>query len=141
MDTSHSHLHELDRLVQAGERSMRELDQAMRDLRQLSGEGESRSGSVTARVDADSKLVDVRIAPRAMRLGSDELSREVVEAVRAAQDAHQRQAQDLLGFTPAGDENLLATFQRDLTEIQDAYAAETADRIDRLRRTQRAWND
>lgn len=140
MDSSDPRLDELDRLVQASERTMRELEQATRELRQVTGSGESRDGTVSAQVDADSKLVEVRITHRAMRLEPEELGRDVVEAVRAAQEDHERQARELLGLMPAG-EDLLGTFKRDLDELQDAYARETGERLEGMRRTQRAWED
>ncbi|MEU4228852.1 YbaB/EbfC family nucleoid-associated protein [Nonomuraea sp. NPDC026600] len=140
MDSSDPRLDELDRLVQASERTMRELEEATRELRQVTGSGESRDGTVSARVDADSKLVEVRITHRAMRLEPEELGRDVVEAVRAAQEDHERQARELLGL-PLGDEDPLGTFKRDLDELQDAYARETGERLEGMRRTQRAWED
>ncbi|HUR07372.1 MAG TPA: YbaB/EbfC family nucleoid-associated protein [Nonomuraea sp.] len=140
MDSSDPRLDELDRLVQASERTMRELEQATRELRQVTGSGESRDGTVSAQVDADSKLVEVRITHRAMRLEPEELGRDVVEAVRAAQEDHERQARELLGLLPVG-EDPLGTFKRDLDELQDAYARETGERLEGMRRTQRAWED
>ncbi|MFD1542279.1 YbaB/EbfC family nucleoid-associated protein [Nonomuraea guangzhouensis] len=140
MDSSDPRLDELDRLVQASERTMRELEEATRELRQLTGSGESRGGTVSARVDADSKLVEVRITHRAMRLEPEELGHDVVEAVRAAQEDHERQARELLGLQPVG-EDLLGTFKRDLDELQDAYARETGERLEGMRRTQRSWED
>src|ERR1044072_4815877 len=142
MDSSDPRLVELDRLVQASERTMRELEQATRELRQLSGSGESRGGTVSARVDAHSRLVDVQITHPAMRLDPEELGRDVVEAVRAAQEDHERRARDLLGLgTVPGEQDLLGTFKRDLDELQDAYARETGERLEGMRRTQRAWED
>jgi len=140
MDSSDPRLDELDRLVRASEQTMRQLEQATRELRQVTGSGESRGGTVTARVDADSRLVDVQITHRAMRLEPDELGRDVVEAVRAAQEDHERQARELLGMLP-GDEDPLGTFKRDLDELQDSYARETSERLEGMRRTQRAWED
>jgi DNA-binding protein YbaB len=137
MDSSDP-LEELDQLVRASERTMRALEQATHELRQVTGAGESRGGTVTARVDADSRLVDVKITHRAMRLDPEELGRDVVEAVRAAQEDHERQSRELLGVMPAG-EDLLGAFKRDLDDVQDAYARETGERIDEMRRTQRRW--
>ncbi|MFI7130776.1 YbaB/EbfC family nucleoid-associated protein [Nonomuraea sp. NPDC050153] len=136
MDADDTQLSELDTLVQESERSMRELGQAMQDLRRLSGSGDSGSGVVSARVTADSRLVELVISPRAMKLGNHELSREVIEAVTAAQVDHERQAQALLSFLPDG-ESLLDAFQRDLTEVQNAYTAETHGRLDRMRQSRR----
>ncbi|MFB4267874.1 YbaB/EbfC family nucleoid-associated protein [Nonomuraea sp. GTA35] len=136
MDAEETQLAELDKLVQESERSMRELGQAMQDLRQLTGAGENRTGVVSARVDADGKLVELSISPRAMKLGSADLSREVLEAVAAAQLDQERQAKALVAFLPDG-EGLLDAFQRDLAELKNAYTAETNERLDRMRRSRR----
>ncbi|MFC4120075.1 YbaB/EbfC family nucleoid-associated protein [Nonomuraea zeae] len=140
MDADDTRLTELDKFVQASERSMRELGQAMQGLRRLSGAGESATGAVSARVDADSRLVDLAISPRAMKLGSHDLSREVIEAVAAAQLDHERQAKALIAFLPDGD-GLLDAFQRDLTEVQDTYTAETHERLDRMRHARSRLRD
>lgn len=147
MEFSDPRLDALERMVKESERSMRELMEAMRELQNIEGQGESRSGAVSAQVNAEGRLADVRIGARAMRLGSDELAKEVLEAVRAAQDDHERQAREitnhastfddkLLGaFKP--DEGLLGAFKRDLEEIQESYARESGERLENMRRRQR----
>lgn len=132
---------ELDRLVRESERSMRELELAMRDLRGLTGQGENRAGTVSARVDADSRPVEVRISARAMRLDPEELGREVVAAVRAAQEDHERQTQERLAGVATPDESLLSTFKRDLEELQDSYSREWDERLDDMRRGRRGRED
>jgi DNA-binding protein YbaB len=140
MDADEARLKELDKFVHESERSMRELAQAMDGLRQLTGTGESRTRVVSAQVDADGRLAELDISARAMKLGNRELSREVIEAVTAAQLDLERQAKALTAFVPDQD-GLLETFQRDLAEVQDSYTAETHERLDRMRQAQRRRQD
>ncbi|MEV0197616.1 YbaB/EbfC family nucleoid-associated protein [Nonomuraea sp. NPDC050691] len=135
MDFTDPRLADLDRIIRDGERSMRELEQAMQAMSRLTGTGENRAGTVTARVDSASRPTEVRISHRAMRLDPDELGQHVVEAVRAAQEDHERQVQELMGgSTPTPDASMLGTFKRDLEEMQDSFSREMGERMDGLRR-------
>ena len=69
-----------------------------------------------------------------MRLDAEELGREVVAAVRAAQEDHERRTQERLASVATPDESVLSTFKRDLEELQDSYAREWDERIDGMRR-------
>ncbi|WP_326825247.1 YbaB/EbfC family nucleoid-associated protein [Streptosporangium sp. NBC_01756] len=126
-------LDELDQVVQGSERSLRDLAAAMTGLGEVTGSGESRSGLVSARVGADGRVTDVAIASRGMRLDSDALSKEVLEAVQAAQDAQGRQARELVS-SPLGGEDAVRTIQRQFEEIQESFAAEMGERISRWER-------
>ncbi|MEV1244235.1 hypothetical protein AB0L53_36055 [Nonomuraea sp. NPDC052129] len=53
---------------------------------------------VTAEVGEDGLLAALHIDPRAMRLGSTELARRVVEVVRAAQRGHEQPPRDSPGL-------------------------------------------
>ncbi|NUW40947.1 YbaB/EbfC family nucleoid-associated protein [Nonomuraea rhodomycinica] len=135
MDSTDPRLGDLDRILRDSERTMRELEQAMQELSRLTGMGESRAGTVTARVDAESRPIEVRISNRAMRLDPDELGQHVVEAVRAAQEDHERRARELMPFSPAApDPSVLGTFRRDLDEMQDSFRREMGERMDDVRR-------
>jgi DNA-binding protein YbaB len=50
------------------------------------GVGEAACGLVSAEVGADGLLADLRLNPRALRLGSAALAEDIVSAVRAAQE-------------------------------------------------------
>ncbi|MEV4161148.1 YbaB/EbfC family nucleoid-associated protein [Nonomuraea dietziae] len=128
---------DLDRVVLDTERQMRDLLDAMKGLSEITGVGESRSGLVTARVDSEGRISDVTLSGRAMRLEGQELSQEVVEAVRAAQEDHERRARASLAG-PLADETSPEAIRRGFEELQDSYARESADRIDRIRRV--AWD-
>ncbi|GAA4233972.1 DNA-binding protein YbaB [Streptosporangium album] len=126
-------LDDLDHVVRDSERSLRDLTAAMAGLGEITGSGESRSGLVSARVGADGRVTGVTIASRGMRLDSDALSREVVEAVQAAQDAHGRQARELAA-PPLGGEDAIQTVQREFEGLQQSFAAEMGERIARWER-------
>lgn len=134
MEHAENLLADLDRLVRDGERTMRHLLTAMDGLGEISGEGESRSGRVSARVDAGGLLDTVTISVRGMRLDAEELADEVVQAVRAAQADHERRGRELL---PPGEEIALRDFQRTLEDLQDSYARESAERVGDL--TRMSW--
>ncbi|GAA2320322.1 hypothetical protein GCM10010149_86510 [Nonomuraea roseoviolacea subsp. roseoviolacea] len=134
MDFTDPRLGDLDRILRDSERTMRELEQAMQEMSRLTGTGENRAGTVTARVDSESRPIEVRISARAMRLDPDELGQHVVEAVRAAQEDHERQARELMAFAPAPDSSALGTFRRDVEEMQDAFRREMGERMDGARR-------
>ncbi|WP_214408840.1 hypothetical protein [Sphaerisporangium fuscum] len=57
-------------------------DQEAEDLR---GQGESAAGQIVAVVGVDGLLEDLRLNPRSLRMGSEELAEHIVSAVRAAQ--------------------------------------------------------
>ncbi|MFG3435858.1 YbaB/EbfC family nucleoid-associated protein [Nonomuraea sp. NPDC047897] len=131
----------LERLVRQSEESVRRLADATAKLEAISGTGRSRSELVSAEVDNGGGIRRVVIDPRAMRLGSEELSEQVCEAVRAAQDDVQRQSLELV-TSAIGDDATRATgdldaLQRELQDIQSSFArsvdASTAavDRISR----------
>ncbi|MFG1704215.1 YbaB/EbfC family nucleoid-associated protein [Nonomuraea sp. M3C6] len=82
------------------------INRARADLDELKGTGESPSGTVTATVAANGRVLDVAIAPRAMRLDSQTLSEEVLAAVAQAGQDVTRRTEELIreglpGFDPA----------------------------------------
>ncbi|MFI6293153.1 YbaB/EbfC family nucleoid-associated protein [Nonomuraea sp. NPDC050790] len=129
--------HDLDNLIRAGEREMRELLQAMEGLKETSGAGESRSGMISAAVGHDGRIRTLKIGPRAMRLESAELAEQVIEAVTAAQDDLDRATRALLppGENGENGENVdPAAIMRRFEEIQDDLARENGERIGRIQR-------
>ncbi|MCG5220526.1 YbaB/EbfC family nucleoid-associated protein [Streptosporangium sp. KLBMP 9127] len=76
---------ELDRMLSAlGEQTAR-FEKVGRDLAETRGTGEAAGGQVVVEVCADGSLKDLRIDPRAMRLGSAALAEAILGAARAAQ--------------------------------------------------------
>ncbi|MEV4894222.1 YbaB/EbfC family nucleoid-associated protein [Nonomuraea sp. NPDC055795] len=123
--------HDLDDLVRASERGMRELLDAMEGLKEASGAGESRSGMINAMVGPNGRISKLKIEARAMRLDSAELAEQVVEAVTAAQDDLDRATRALL---PPGENADPADIMRQFEDLQDGFARESDDRVDRLQR-------
>ncbi|MEV4392059.1 YbaB/EbfC family nucleoid-associated protein [Nonomuraea sp. NPDC049607] len=122
---------DLDRVISESERSVRNLAGMLDELSLVTGQGESRSGAVTARVDADGRLEDLRLAPRASRLELDELTEEIVQAVRAAQDDQSRRLRDVI--PPASFGGLSAeAVTRQFQDLQDGLSRELNDRFDAL---------
>ncbi|MFI6178673.1 YbaB/EbfC family nucleoid-associated protein [Nonomuraea sp. NPDC051191] len=122
---------DLDRVISESERSVRNLAGMLDELSLVTGQGESRSGAVTARVDADGRLEDLRLAPRASRLELDELTEEIVQAVRAAQDDQSRRLRDVI--PPASFGGLSAeAVTRQFQDLQDGLSRELNDRFEAL---------
>jgi hypothetical protein len=128
MDPSDFHPDDLDRVLTESERSLRQLNQAMDEAGTVTGEGESRSGAVTARVDADGRLHDLRLAARASRMELDELTGEIVHAVRAAQDDQARKLGDLLPRPSYGGLSA-ESINRQFQDLQDSFSQQMNDRL------------
>ncbi|MFI7639222.1 YbaB/EbfC family nucleoid-associated protein [Nonomuraea sp. NPDC049400] len=64
----------------------RELDDVQAKLAEVDGRGEGAKGLVTVRVGADGRLLDLRLDPRALRLGSHALAAAIMEAANSAAD-------------------------------------------------------
>ncbi|MFI9589414.1 YbaB/EbfC family nucleoid-associated protein [Nonomuraea sp. NPDC052265] len=125
------HPDDLDRVISESERSVRALAGTLDELSLVTGQGESRGGAVTARVDAEGRLDDLRLAPRASRLELDELTEEIVQAVRAAQDDQARRLRDVI--PPASFGGLSAeAVTRQFQDLQDGLSRQMNDRLDAL---------
>jgi DNA-binding protein YbaB len=125
--------HKLDELLRENERTLRDLADAAADLAEFTGRGESRSGLTSAEIGPDGRLRDVRFAARAMRLEAADLSEEVVQAVRQAQDDLERQARERLAV-PMDQEIGLEAVRSQFEELKESFVMETGERNARLRR-------
>ncbi|RVX47345.1 YbaB/EbfC DNA-binding family protein [Nonomuraea polychroma] len=131
MNSSHFHPDDLDRVLQESESSIRALAGALHELGAVTGEGESLSGVVRARVDANGWLDDLRLSARASRMELDELTAEIVQAVRAAQDDQARKALELMpqqSFPGMSFDEVSRQFQ----ELQDDFSRQMSERLDGL---------
>lgn len=69
----------------------REFSDVMAQVGDVTGEAASRDGKISVRVTATGQLTGLRIDPRAMRMGSQELAEAILEASRrATEDAARR---------------------------------------------------
>ncbi|MFB9475206.1 YbaB/EbfC family nucleoid-associated protein [Nonomuraea salmonea] len=75
---------QLDRVMAEFKANSRELSDVMGLVGDVSGEAASPDGKVRVRVTASGQLTGLRIDPRAMRLGSQELAEAILEASRRA---------------------------------------------------------
>ncbi|MEO3886841.1 hypothetical protein [Nonomuraea sp. B5E05] len=128
MDSSDFHPDDLDRMLVESERSLRELTSALDDLREVRGRGESRSGTVIALVGADGRLDDLRLGARASRMELDDLTEEILYAVRAAQDDQARQAVELTPQPSYGGMSAEAVGRR-FQELQDSFSRQMQERM------------
>ncbi|MEU7856843.1 YbaB/EbfC family nucleoid-associated protein [Nonomuraea sp. NPDC049141] len=77
---------ELEKISRQADEAMVKLGEAMRGLRDVTGEATAADGKIKATVEADGLVRDLRLDPRVLRtMGIDELSEAIVAALRAAQ--------------------------------------------------------
>ncbi|GAA3719176.1 hypothetical protein GCM10022224_101280 [Nonomuraea antimicrobica] len=136
MDPSAFQPDDLDRLLRESERSIRELTSAIDELGTVTGQGESRSGTVKATVDARGRLDVLKLGNRASRMDLDELTEEIVEAIRAAQDDQERRATELIPESLSMGISVEA-MQRQFEDLQDSFTRDMHERmanLDEIRR-------
>ncbi|MEQ4715242.1 YbaB/EbfC family nucleoid-associated protein [Nonomuraea sp. B19D2] len=122
---------DLDRVMLEAERSIRKLTDAIDELGAITGEGESRRGTVKARVDANGRLDDLKLGVRASRMELDELTEEIVEAVRAAQDDQQRKATALIPQSLSMGISM-EEIQNQFQDFQDSFSRDMHERLANL---------
>lgn len=100
-------------------------------LTAVRGDGTAADGLVRAGVDGTGELVELVIEPRAMRLASSDLAREIRTAVSAARaEVAARLAESAAAAPPAAGPDL-AALQRLLVEM-DATARQRMDEFTRF---------
>jgi DNA-binding protein YbaB len=131
---------ELSRLGKLGERAKEMSDK----LNELTVEESAAGGLVRVVVGGGGRLQELQIDPRAMRLDSEGLAREIVGAFDAAFDAYQVRTMELVAdiagesnladiFGPHGDERLTELTQEGLHEAMSDYENVMAQLRSRLR--------
>ncbi|MEO3875657.1 YbaB/EbfC family nucleoid-associated protein [Nonomuraea sp. B12E4] len=79
---------ELDRLMAEFQTNSREFSDVIGRVGEVTGEAESPDGRIKVRVSSSGQLTALRIDPRAMRLGSEELADAIMDlSRRATEDA------------------------------------------------------
>ncbi|TDE57177.1 YbaB/EbfC family DNA-binding protein [Nonomuraea mesophila] len=85
---------ELDRLVAEFREDAEPLSDVIGQIDKIEGEAASAGGKVVVRVAPSGELLGVRIDPRAMRMGSEEMAEAIMDAARQAMmDAGRRAMQ------------------------------------------------
>lgn len=112
---------DLDAVREKADRESGQAEAVRAELDAIEGRGESADGKVRAVTNADGRLLSIAIDPRAMSMGSLDLSEEITLAVRRAQDdgeaRRERVLNEALSGTPKTPEEILDQFQ----EISSGY--------------------
>ncbi|MDF2709533.1 MAG: hypothetical protein K0R62_5185 [Nonomuraea muscovyensis] len=101
MTTQRSGDPEIDRMLAQLAQQTELLEEVGRSLEEARGRGVAADGQVQVEVLPSGGLAALRIAPRAMRLGSEELAEAIMEAARRAEE-------DVTGQAFAVTQRLLA---------------------------------
>ncbi|WP_329085312.1 MULTISPECIES: YbaB/EbfC family nucleoid-associated protein [unclassified Streptosporangium] len=130
-------LDDLERVAEDAEQVRRRAEVARRELEDITGEGESANGRVRAFTGATGRLLEIRLDPRVMEMGSQDLAEEVTLAVRRAQEdgdyKRERMLRDVLGSSALSTEELVDPFQ----EISSAFSRSLDEREARVREAAR----
>ncbi|MFI6596324.1 YbaB/EbfC family nucleoid-associated protein [Nonomuraea sp. NPDC050536] len=114
-------LSDLDAVRERADRESRRAEAVRAELDAIEGKGESAEGKVGAVTDANGRLLSITIDPRALSMGSLDLSEEITLAVRRAQDdgetRRERVLNEALSDVPKTPEEILDQFQ----EISHGY--------------------
>ncbi len=96
--------HRQETLLAESRRLDRMIAEANRVVAEARGTGTSERGAVTVVVDAQNRVVDIQLTPRALRFAStDRLREALLEACDAALVDVGRQMAEAIGVDPAGD--------------------------------------
>ncbi|MEV6036651.1 YbaB/EbfC family nucleoid-associated protein [Nonomuraea sp. NPDC052116] len=77
---------ELERITARAEDMLARVEELRSEIDVVVGHGEAADGQVRVTAGASGRLMDVVLAPRAMRLDSQKLAEAVLRAAQAAQD-------------------------------------------------------
>lgn len=121
---------DLERLSEINEERLGRIRGLEPVLRDLTGVGEAANGLVRSTVDSSNTLSELYIDPRAMRLGSEALAEQIVEATAGATRQLQEQVESLMRDAMGDDAPGLS-----VTEVQRNAESQFADIEAGLRRT------
>jgi DNA-binding protein YbaB len=120
---------DLERLSEINEERLDRIRGLEPVLRDLTGSAESANGLVRSTVDSSNTLSELFIDPRAMRLGSEALAEQIVEATAGASRQLQEQVESLMRDAMGQDAPL------SVSEVQRAAESQFAEIESGLRRT------
>ncbi|MGV9772947.1 YbaB/EbfC family nucleoid-associated protein [Streptosporangium sp. NPDC003464] len=96
-------LEDLEEVVRRSEETLGRLGGVYGELAAVTGEGFGADGLARALVDGTGRIQQITFDPRITRLDSQSIAEAATEAVRAAQDAAQRQNEELLREATGGE--------------------------------------
>ncbi|MER6946237.1 YbaB/EbfC family nucleoid-associated protein [Nonomuraea sp. NPDC000554] len=128
-------LDDLNQITERAEQTQRRLTSAASEIQGINGVGESADGRIQARTDANGRLIEVTLDPRAMKMSSQDLGEEITLAVRRAwDDGEARREQlmrDAVGELPPTPDEAIERFDEILHSFNRAMN-ERDDRIDQI---------
>ena len=89
-------LDRIERMVSNMDTWQREMAEKMAEVDETGVEGVSDSGLVTAASSSGGQILRLKIEPRAMRLPSEDLASQTLEAIRRAQQAAGDKVREML---------------------------------------------
>ncbi|MEU8249394.1 YbaB/EbfC family nucleoid-associated protein [Nonomuraea sp. NPDC048916] len=99
---------DLDRLMAEFKANSRELSDVMEQVGEVRGQATSADDKIRVQVSSSGQLTSLRIDPRAMKLGSQELADAIMDAARRATEDAARRLMDVtrpyLGDDRQGDQ-------------------------------------
>lgn len=94
---------ELDRIAARAEEMLARVEEIRSEIDVVVGRGEAADGQVRVTAGASGRLVDVVLAPRAMRLDSQRLAEAVLRAAQEAHDDVSRRVEGVMADTLGAD--------------------------------------
>jgi DNA-binding protein YbaB len=122
---------------------MAKVSEARERMAGLIGRAESADGRITVASTAEDSLAELRIDPRAMRMGSEELAAAIREVARLARQDLDRQAKEITDEVYGDDQNPMDALRdpermkKDLADMQEMFGKAGNDAqamIDQLRK-------
>ncbi|GGO72984.1 YbaB/EbfC family nucleoid-associated protein [Nonomuraea cavernae] len=86
---------ELDRLMAEFKSNSKELSGVMEQIGDVRGQATGAGDRITVQVSSSGELTSLRIDPRAMKMGSEELAEAILDAARRATEDAARRLMDL----------------------------------------------
>jgi DNA-binding protein YbaB len=128
-------LGDLTRIAEQAEQDHRRLQAAQREIETINGVGVGGAGKVQARADANGRITEITLDPRAMKMSSRDLAEEVRLAIQHAQEdsalRRERVLRDAVGDLPATPDRALEQFDRTLQTFNRAMD-EHESRLDQI---------
>ncbi|MCK2212587.1 YbaB/EbfC family nucleoid-associated protein [Actinomadura sp. ATCC 31491] len=121
---------DLERVARETETALRRLADVQSRLGDVRGTGTAADGMIVVGADSTGRVDSIKLNPRVMRLGSQELADHLLRAVTAAQDDCARQAQALIaeaGVAAPVDEAAIQAMERRLMQTHEAFVKELGD--------------
>ncbi|WP_146103511.1 YbaB/EbfC family nucleoid-associated protein [Nonomuraea solani] len=117
---------DLERITTRAEEMLARAEELKSEIDVVAGRGEAADGQVRVTAGASGRLLDVVLAPRAMRLDSVRLAEAVLRAAQEAQDDVARRVDEMMERTLGGTDvpeerfaDVLESLESDLRAIED----------------------